>query len=54
MEFLDSRPAEDSEIPSQGSNGYSKSPARRVSTTGDLSGLDDNPFADLDDLRGKF
>lgn len=55
MEFLDSRPAEDSEMPSQGSsNGYSKSPARRVSTSGDLSGLDDNPFADLDDLRGKF
>lgn len=51
MEFLDSRP-EGSEAPSQGSgNGYSKP---RVSTSGDLSGLDDNPFADLDDLRGKF
>lgn len=52
MEFLDSRPAEDSESPSQGSgSGYSKP---RVSTTGDMSGLDDNPFADLDDLRSKF
>ncbi|NBO56384.1 MAG: single-stranded DNA-binding protein [Actinobacteria bacterium] len=54
MEFLDSRPAEDSGDSAGTSNGYQKPAARRVSTSGDLSDLDDNPFADLDDLRGKF